>query len=67
MLIKVAVITVPSHAEQLEGKPEKLVLPEVQVVADTDAAAILSVGVQNAAKLKDVELSRAKVIVQRVG
>jgi hypothetical protein len=67
MLIEVGVITLPSHAEQLEGKPEKLALPLQQVVAETDQAAVLLVGVQNAAKLKDVELSRAKVVIRRVG
>lgn len=66
MLYEIAVKSLPSHAEQLEGKPEKLVLPLTQVIAESDQGAILRAGIENASKFKDVELSRAVVVLRRV-
>lgn len=67
MIIEVAVSQVPCADEVAAGKPETLLLPPTAVVAESDQAAILSAGVQHAAKFAKCELSRIKVIVRRVG
>lgn len=69
MLYEIAVKTLPSHAEQLEGKPEKLALPLTQVIAESDNGAIFRAGVENADALRKekVELSRAVIVLRRVG
>lgn len=67
MLHEITVIQRPSVKEQETGTPERQLLPLTQVVAESERAAILRVGVENAEKLADAELSRVAVIVRPVG
>lgn len=67
MLIEVAVISVPTQTELLEGGVERVLVPPTAVVANDSQGAILKIGVANADKLKDEKLERAKILVRTMG
>ncbi len=66
MLYKVAVVKEPTVLAQQAGETEEIIVPSVELVASSDAEAILRAGAANAAKITDAK-GNLRVIVKAQG
>lgn len=68
MVFRIAVIQRPTLKEQESGAEERILIGSQELVAETQQAAVLAMGVKNAKELskEGVPLTRLSVVVQTV-
>ena len=67
MILNITVVRQPNQDERLAGKGESILAGPSAVAGQSERAAILAFGRDNAAKLKDVDSSLIQVLVGPVG
>lgn len=66
MFLKIAAVSRPTQAELEQGTVETIIVDSKSVVADSQAAALVKFGVENAADLKKSKMERLQIIIQDV-